>query len=123
MPGVVQKLFESNTTNLHIFIHELVHVNQWQSDFHDKYNTFANTKTGELNREGVELCADIVTLYVLRDLFGENSEYEEDFWKFLSNTNQVNKRKYEVLQKYKESWDLSKKPLKGYIVDNQRIEA
>jgi len=94
LPGVVQKLFDNNITNMHIFIHELTHVNQWQSDFHNKENRFSETKTGELNREGI------------------------DFWRFLEGTNEVNKEKYDELQKHKDSWDLSKKTLKEYISES-----
>lgn len=114
-PGVVLKVFPDILRNHHIFIHELVHINQWHN--HEEFNKsrFFINEDGTKNEDGIELCADIVALYIVRDIFGKNSEVENNFWDFLENTNEKNKRKYDILQKYLPQWDLLKKPQKEYI--------
>ncbi|MDQ3014823.1 MAG: hypothetical protein M3Q73_03095 [bacterium] len=114
LPGVVQKIFRNQQRNLHIFIHELAHVNQRHADFYDrKYKTL--DEEGNRNVDLVEVCADIVCLYVIREIFSGNSEYERDMFDFLQNTGMKNKRKYAELEKSLTQWDLYKNPLKFYI--------
>jgi hypothetical protein len=105
LAGIVQKVGMGAFRDLHIFIHELVHVNCRQQDFYEKY-TDNNLK---------ELVADLVTLYVIRDLFGTDSEYEKDFFDFLQNTNDKNKVKYNYLHEYKDKWDLKDKQIASYL--------
>jgi len=111
LPGVVQKVFPNQKRTAHIFIHELVHVNQWQSKFVNKNQPY-NESGDEFKRE---LYADLICLHVLRDIFGKNSEHEKDFWDFLQNTTERNKKKLEGLKKITNKWDLIKKPLKEYL--------
>ncbi len=116
LTGIVQKISPKDMyRNIHIHIHELVHVNQRQSDFYTKENPLAFSENGERNITGIELGADIVTFYILQKMFGINSEYEKNFWNFLSNTNEKNKLKFEELNKYKDIWDLNLHPLRYYV--------
>lgn len=112
-PGVVLKVMDNLTRNIHIFIHELAHINQNQGEF--SKTSFALNPDGSRNHPNYELAADIVTLYILRDLFGSNSEYEKDMMEFLTTTDMVNKDKYDALMEKVDIWDLSKKTLREYI--------
>ncbi len=115
LPGVVQKIGRPGMRDIHIHIHELAHVNQWQSDFHifsPKGNTQARTDMREL-------AADIVTVYVIRNVFGDATELERDFFDFLCNTSEKNKRKYDILMKYVDSWNLNANTLRYYLEQNQ----
>jgi hypothetical protein len=115
LPGIIQKIFkDKNSLIFSIFIHELCHVNQHQSDFYDKKYKTADEKWIK-DTDRVELSADLVMLYVVREIFGNNSEYEKAEWDFLKNTNDRNKKKGEMLEKYMPLWDLNKMPLKSYL--------
>ncbi len=118
LPGVVQKIGRG-ITDIHIHIHELVHTNQKQTEFYSKENGFAFDKEGNRNTDILELSADIVTMYVIRNLFGADSEYEKDMWNFLNNTNERNMRKYEHLIEHIDKWDLNKNNLR-YHLENDR---
>lgn len=113
LPGIVLKIFADPGRELFIFIHELSHINQRQSDFYEKY---AFGKNGERNTDLLELCADLITLKILRDLFGNNSEYEKLFWTFLKDPkSDKNKIKYEKILEFESKWDLSKRNIREYI--------
>ncbi len=122
LPGIVQKIGMGFERDIHIHIHELVHANQWQSDFTSKTNILSFKSNGERNTDGREIGADIVTLYILRNLFGESSEFEKNLMDFLSNTNEKNKIKFAELNKYKDKWDLNKNSLRYYIEKGEYIE-
>jgi hypothetical protein len=111
LPGIIQKIGRG-VRDIHIHIHELVHTNQKQSEF---YTKFAYDKEGKRDTDLLELCADIVTIYVIRKLFQDNSVYENDMWDFLKNTNDKNKRKEELLEQHIEIWDLNKNNLKHFL--------
>lgn len=119
LPGVIQKVDVSGLTQqAWVHIHELVHVNQHQSEF---YNLHGLTRERKKNIDLAELGADIITIYIVKKLFGENSEYEKDFWNFLQNTSEKNKRKYDILIKYIENWDLNNNNLRYYLEQNNSI--
>lgn len=110
LPGVVQKIGLATKRTLHIFIHELVHVNCRHSDFYEKY------ESTDLR----ELVADLVTLNVIREIFGANSEYEQDWLDFLQNTLEKNKRKLAFAEKYQEKWNLHEKPIVNYLEEFEK---
>ena len=115
LPGIVLKIRGNLFRDMPIFIHELAHINQMQSDFFKEQKIFVFDKEGKRNEDLIELGADIVALYVMREVYGIDSEYEKDFWNFLENTNEKNKRKFEELNKYIGSWDLNVNNLKFYL--------
>lgn len=116
LPGVVLKIRPNGKIrDFWIFIHELSHINQYHSDFYTpQYGAIDENNNKNVDR--VEVCADLLALYVLRDLFGEDSEYEKDFWDFLENTNEKNKKKFEQMKKHLPIWDLKKNTLKNYLL-------
>lgn len=123
LPGVVQKLGTTSQafTDYWILIHELVHTNQRQSDFMEKYQFLKN---GDRNQDLLELGADLITLYVLRSLFGQGTKYEVDLWNFFVNTtnnSEKNIRKGAILKKYVDEWDLNKNTLRYYLENNETI--
>jgi len=122
LPGVVQKIGMGYERDIHIHIHELAHINQWQSDFMKKNNPLSAKSNGEKNNDGIELGADIVALYVLRNIFGEDSEFEKDFMDFLNNTNDKNKIKFAELNKYKDKWNLNENSLRHYVEKGEYVE-
>jgi hypothetical protein len=115
LPGVMQKLGVSpkQISDYWVCIHELVHINQKEKEFYDKY--FFNVGTIKNNTDLLELCADLVTLNVVRNLFDRDSELEKDLWDFLDFSNDKNKRKAEILRTYLDLWDLSKNNLRYYL--------
>lgn len=114
--GVVLKIRPNGKIrDFWIFIHELSHINQYHSNFYlPKYGAIDENNNKNVDR--VEVCADLLALYVIRDLFGEDSEYEKDFWDFLENTNEKNRKKFEEMKKHLPIWDLSKDTLKNYLL-------
>jgi len=90
----------------HILIHELVHIN------------LANSEFKSLERrgsEGLEVVCWIVTLHVLRRIFGRGSPAEKDLLGDFAQANERNKQTLEGLRKIMDQWDLGKKPLKWYL--------
>jgi len=116
LPGIIQKVRNNTERDTHIMIHELVHVNQFQTDFSSKENRFAFNKKGIRNYIGWEVCAEIVCLYVIRELFGKKSKYEKDYWKFLNQIQTSTPGKELEVPKYLKKWDLNKKTLRDYIL-------
>lgn len=117
LPGVVQKIFSGEEKrNLHIFIHELCHVNQFQSDFYDKNNRFVLKKDGTKDSVKVEVLTDIVTIHVVREIFGKNSDMEKDYWHFMNKVMTSTPKKKLEIPKYLKKFDLNKKTLKEYII-------
>lgn len=115
-PGVVQKIRNNPERDTHIFIHELTHVNQFQSDFYDKKNTFVRNKDKTKNFVNIEICADVGCIHVIRELFGKNSKVEKDYWHFINNVMTSTPAKKMKIPKYLKKWDLNKKSLRGYIL-------
>jgi hypothetical protein len=121
LPGIIQKI-GLGIRDYHIHIHELAHTNQRHSEsFYSGTTGYAFDKEGRRNVDLLELSADIVTLHVMRKLFGESSDLEKDFWDFLKNTSEKNKRKEDFLIKYMSLWDLNSHPLKYYLEQNPEI--
>lgn len=120
LSGIVQKIGRPGVRDIHVHIHELSHVNQWQGGWRSRQTGYALKQNGEWNTDLVELGADLVTIYVIRNIFGIDSVYEKDFWDFLQNTNERNKRKNDVLKSYIDLWDLNQNPLKYYLEQASR---
>lgn len=113
LPGVVLKTYPTMETLEFIFIHELCHINQMQSEFWSESNPwFMND--GVKNTEGIELCADIVMTFVLRDIYGKDSVQEKEMWEFLKLSPE-NVAKGEMLKKKLGDWDLGTRSLKSYL--------
>lgn len=115
VPGVVQKVGRGIHTDIPILIHELAHVNQRQGGLYKDYAHIVFNKDKTRNEDFLEVWADMIELYVVRELFGSDSQYEKELWNFLQNTNEKNKRKYEVLIEHMKIWDLNEHPLKFYL--------
>ncbi len=115
-PGVVQRIYGTNKRATHILIHELTHINQFQSDFHSKSNSFIFDKKGVKNYMRTELCSDIVCIHVLRDLFGNKSSYEADYWNFQNNVRTSSPGIEKKIPIYLKKWNLNKKTLREYIL-------
>lgn len=113
-PGVVNKIWSIPERSIHIAIHELVHVNQFQSDFYSKENKVL-WKKEEKDVVSLEVCTDVVTIHVLRELFGEDSKYEKDYWHFMNNVMTSTPAKKLKIPSYLKKWDLDKKSLREYI--------
>lgn len=116
LPGVVQKFYESNERTTHILIHELCHVNQFQSEFYNKRNKFVWKKDGTKDFVKVEICTDIVAIHVIRELFGKDSKIEKDYWYFMNKLMTSTPAKKLQIPKYLKKWDLNKKTLKKYLI-------
>lgn len=114
-PGVVQKIGEVLERITHLLIHELTHINQFQSDFYSKKNSFIFNKRGIKDRVKVEICTDVVAIHVVRDLFGNNSKYEKDYWYFMNKLMTSTPAKKMKIPTYLKRWDLNKNTLKEYI--------
>lgn len=119
-PGVVQKIHGTTERSIQIFIHELAHVNQFQSEFHSVNNKFAFNKNGHFNNLGREICADVVCIQVIRELFGKNSKCEKDYWYFLKKVMISTPEKGKEIPKYIKKWNLNKKTLKEYILNDKK---
>ena len=119
-PGVVQAIYNTTQRSTHIFIHELAHVNQFQSNFHSKKNKVI-WKGKELDRVMLEVCTDIVCLHVLRELFGKGSKYEKDYWYFLDHVMTSTPKKKMKVRPYLKKWDLNKKSLREYIFEKNSL--
>ncbi len=115
-PGVVQKVYENIERCTHIFIHELTHVNQFQSDFYSKKNLFVFNKRGVKNTRKIELCSDVVCVQVIRDLFGNKSIYEKDYWIFQNKIRTSSPGIEKEIPIYLKKWDLNEKTLREYIL-------
>ena len=116
LPGIIQKIRNNIWRDTHIMIHELVHINQFQTNFNSKRNRFAFKKNGIKNHIGREVCADIICLYVIKELFGKNSKYERDYWEFLNKIQTSTPGIEKEVSKYLKKWNLNEKTLKEYIL-------
>lgn len=115
-PGIILKIYETLERTTGIFIHELTHINQFQSDFNNsKRNKFVFDEKGKKNYRNIEICSDVLAIYVMKKLFGKNSSYEKDYWHFQKNIRTSEKGMVEPLKKHIKKWNLNKNPLREYI--------
>jgi hypothetical protein len=109
LPGVIQLIGIGNRgqeVDIQVFIHELVHVCQHQSEYRQSKHY--------KDRALTEMIADLVNLYVIRDVFGLNSVYETEYWSFFK-LNERQQEKHRVLSQYLDQWDLNRLPVVEYL--------
>lgn len=111
---MIQKIYGTKQRTTNILIHELVHINQFQSDFYSDKNKLIFKKNRAKNERKLELCTDVISLSVIRIIFGKNSLYEKDFFEFKKIQTSIKAENKEINNHIKK-WDFEEKTLRDYI--------